>query len=131
MSCNGKNKDDCCFSCCCDKEFVQDKLCCEFRLTTETLTQIYTANSTGTCGGIFASGAIKNCGPTPLVVQFLRGVNATGSDGTLVRTLSIPSGGCGTFTVSGFDVIQVIATGATPDNPGIGELCITPRYRIG
>ncbi|MEZ2661734.1 S-Ena type endospore appendage [Aneurinibacillus aneurinilyticus] len=115
------------FTCCPEKEFVQDKLCCDIRLTTTTATTVYILDSSIACAGLFASGMIKNCNTAAtdtLTVTFLRGT-------TTIRTITIPAGGCAAFTVSGFDTINVVAAAATPEVPAIGEICITPRYRIG
>ncbi|MED0679036.1 hypothetical protein P4S83_17165 [Aneurinibacillus thermoaerophilus] len=132
MSCNDGHNHGSGFSCCHQKEFVQDKLCCDFRLTTPGPTTIYTADPTAVgCAGLFASGTIKNCGTIDITVTFLRGVGSDGIGGTVIRTVVVPAGGCATFTVSGFDAITVTAPGATPAVPAVGELCILPRYRIG
>ncbi|OIJ09407.1 hypothetical protein BKP35_16250 [Anaerobacillus arseniciselenatis] len=118
-------------TCCNEKELVQDKLCCDFRLTDDTATTIFTADPFAMCAGFFASGMIKNCGSVDFVATFVRGVTAAGTGGVTVRTLTIPAGGCATFTVSNFDAINITAVTATVDTPAVGEFCITPRYRVG
>ncbi|WP_413304353.1 S-Ena type endospore appendage [Bacillus sp. 1P10SD] len=123
-----ENINPCCFSCCEEKEFITDKLCCEFTVTgttRETANTIFTADPSTSCN-LVASGSIKNCGTDILGVVFLRGVAANGTGGTDVRTLVIPAGGCATFTVSRFDAIIV----ASPGAPSTGELCIVQRFPV-
>jgi hypothetical protein len=135
MSCKDKkdhkHKDDCCFSCCFEKEHVQDKVCCDFSVTEEVEpgNVIYSTNTTR-CDNLVASGTIKNCGPFVLTVQFVRGTDETGASGTVIKQIIIPVDGCTAFTLSRFDTIRAFATGASADNPGMGEICITPRYTL-
>ncbi|MEK5483778.1 MULTISPECIES: S-Ena type endospore appendage [unclassified Viridibacillus] len=128
-----KHKDDCCFSCCDEKEFIVDKLCCDFNVTgysgAETFTTLYTSDLTTACN-LIASGFIKNCGNTSIIVQFVRGVNSGGSGGTVIRTLVIPVEGCATFVVSHFDVIRAQTESGTQQEHSPGELCITQRFPI-
>lgn len=139
-SCKGKKHGgDCCFSCCFEKESVQDKLCCDFTVTAAAVTSgtqpfntLFATDVTVSCENLVASGTIKNCGPGTLTVQFVRGASIeTGLGGTIVRTLVIPPGGCALFTVARFDTIRAFgAAGTSSSNPTSGELCLTPRYRI-
>lgn len=124
-----ENINPCCFSCCEEKEFITDKLCCDFTVTgttQETANTIFTGDPSISCN-LVASGSIKNCGTDILGVEFVRGVSATtGLGGTVVRTIIIPAGGCATFTVSRFDVIRVASTTV----PSTGELCIVQRFPV-
>jgi hypothetical protein len=123
--CGCGSKDSCCFSCCAKKEFVQDKLCCEWSLTPEATSSIVYQTNLSACN-IVASGFIKFCGPagSTVTVQFRRG----GAEGTVVSEIIINEGSCATFTVSRFDTIVVSADGG--DTPIQGEICITPRYTL-
>ncbi|WP_413304350.1 S-Ena type endospore appendage [Bacillus sp. 1P10SD] len=116
----------CCFTCCPEKKFITDKLCCDFVSAAGTTT-IFTGDLSVGCD-IVASGSIKNCGTATLTVTFLRGVSSGGTGGTPVRTVMIPAGGCVTFTVSRFDAITV--SGGTADVPVPGEICIIQRFRV-
>ena len=112
------------FSCCNKKEFVQDKLCCNFTLTGTAATTVYQTN-VSVCS-LVASGFIKFCGPanSTVTVRFLRG-------GTPVTTpIVISEGSCVNFTVSRFDTITVTGTSATATAPIEGEICLTPRYAL-
>jgi Protein of unknown function (DUF3992) len=121
--CGCGSKDSCCFSCCAKKEFVQDKLCCEWSLTTENVPTIVYQTNINSCN-IVASGFIKFCGPagSQVRVEFLRG-------GEVVSTTDVNEGSCFTFTVSRFDTIRVTAV-STVTSPITGEICITPRYTL-
>lgn len=112
MSCMKNNKhqgDDCCFSCCKDKEFITDKLCCGFTVAAGASwyhpTTIFTGSIATACD-LFATGTIENCGTRDIVVVFKRGVNSYGENGKVIRTVKIPAGGCVTFAVAHFDAIQ-------------------------
>ncbi|MEH7301281.1 S-Ena type endospore appendage [Neobacillus drentensis] len=124
-----ENINPCCFSCCEEKEFITDKLCCDFTVTLTgpdgNANTIFTGDPLIGCN-LVASGSIKNCGSDILGVEFVRGVAANGTGGTVVRTLIILAGGCATFTVSRFDVIRV----ASPTVPSTGELCIVQRFPV-
>lgn len=132
MSCKCKDKENCCFNCCKEKELVQDKLCCDFEVTgplAAAPAQIYSVDPSAACGGFVASGMIKNCGSLPFTVIFQNAVPVGGGAGTPVRTIIVPAGGCTTFTARNFEAIGVFGALAT-DNL-VGEICITPRYRVG
>ena len=115
------------FSCCNKKEFVQDKLCCNFTLTDDTETTVYQTN-VSVCS-LVASGFIKFCGPadSSVEVNFYRG---GAEDGTVVSTFTVNEGSCVNFTVSRFDTITVTGSEETPTSPLEGEICLTPRYPL-
>lgn len=122
-----KHGDDCCFSCCEEKELVQDKLCCDFTVPETAMdggsaTVIYATDAAVSCENLVAPGTIKNCGPNILRVQFLRGT-------TLVRQVDVPEGGCFTFVVARFDTIRAFLP-QTPFRATSGQICLTPRYTI-
>ncbi|NLP50786.1 S-Ena type endospore appendage [Bacillus sp. RO1] len=125
-SCKSGHKDSCCFSCCHEKCLVQDKLCCEFTVAGSPAV-VYSTNANN-CEFLLASGTIRNCGNSPLTIEFVRGADTQGAGGVLVRQLIIPAGGCITFTLGRFDTIR--ATGGTTTLPISGEICITPRYKV-
>ncbi|WP_226658518.1 DUF3992 domain-containing protein [Pseudalkalibacillus hwajinpoensis] len=112
------------FSCCNKKEFVQDKLCCNFTLTNDTPATVYQTN-VSVCS-LVASGFIKFCGPADsfITVQFSRG----GQD-NVVSSFNVNEGSCVNFTVSRFDTIIVIGP-TDPASALEGEICITPRYPL-
>ncbi|WLR51938.1 hypothetical protein LC040_03230 [Bacillus tianshenii] len=129
-----KHGDDCCFSCCSEKDLVQDKMCCDFNVSVGTASGqreiIYATNGAVSCENLVASGTVKNCSTTaPLIVEFRRGVTDSGI-GTLVRVITIPPAGCVTFVVARFDTIFVARPTGEGAAPISGEICITPRYTI-
>lgn len=126
MSCNCKDKENCCFNCCKEKELVQDKLCCDFNFISALPVTIYSIDPSAACAGFVASGMIKNCGSNDFTVTFNRVVAGVL---TPVRTIIVPAGSCTTFTARNFEEIAVI--GAVIADPVVGEICITPRYRVG
>ncbi|MEK4425723.1 DUF3992 domain-containing protein [Solibacillus sp. FSL K6-1523] len=119
------------FSCCEPKNFVQDKICNDFQVVgidEATAEILYATNPNDV---IYASGFVKNTGPLPITVQFVKGADpVTGAGGTVVRETEVPVGGAFTFTISRFDTIRAFSATATVDLPAAGEFCITPRYSI-
>lgn len=111
------------FSCCNKKEFVQDKLCCNFTLTGTAATTVYQTN-VSVCS-LVASGFVKFCGTagSTVLVEFLRG-------GTVVSSFTVNEGSCVNFTVSRFDTIRVTGTSDPALGPIEGEICLTPRYAL-
>ena len=118
------------FSCCEKKEFVQDKLCCEWEFpagTTPgagTVQTIYQKN--GNICNIVASGTIKFCGPagSTVAVDFRRGGD-TPLGGVVVEQFVLNENSCVTFTVSKFDRIVIGVLNTAPVSPIEGELSYT------
>ncbi|MBB5324960.1 hypothetical protein HNQ34_002059 [Anoxybacillus tepidamans] len=127
-TCNQTNG-DCCFSCCSNKNFVQDQVCCEWKTTSQTgLATTRTIYINSLKCPLFASGFVKyGCGVpnTPIQVQFLINGTVVGSP------ITLDEGGCLTFTAARFDEIQVIIPAALLTTATFeGEICVTPRYRL-
>lgn len=120
-------KGECCFSCCFNKNFVQDQVCCEWKAVGGLTAVTRTIYVNSLKSPFFASGFVKyNSGlpTTPIEVQFLINGAVIGSPVTL------DEGGCLTFTAARFDEIQVVIPAAAAGVTFEGEICVTPRYRV-
>jgi hypothetical protein len=125
---------DCCFSCCEEEVFVQDKICSDFNITptagVAVSQDVFRTNVNP--GTLFASGTIR-LDTAPAGSTFVVNWRLGGPTGTIVETDTLVAGSSISFTKTGFDTIQVVGTasalGATTPNFA-GELCITPRYPI-
>ncbi|WP_240421684.1 DUF3992 domain-containing protein [Paenibacillus periandrae] len=123
-NCNKGSKDECCFTCCEDKQLVQDKVCSNFLIAVATPRTIYTSVGVD-ARNFFASGTITYAdGADPISVQFFLGTTASGP------AILVDPGSSLSFTKTNFNSIQITAAGATADTPATGEICVTPRYRV-
>ncbi|BBI31923.1 DUF3992 domain-containing protein [Cohnella abietis] len=103
-------------SCCGNKTIVQDKVCINWAVVAGGTPTVYSDNISQI---ISASGYVKlETGAGPLTVTFLE-------NAATVKTITIPTGGSSTFTISKFDTITLSSAADTQ-----GEFCITVRYTL-
>jgi hypothetical protein len=125
--CDKRKGDDCCFNCCFDKDFVQDKVCCEWKALSSPAELIRRAIFINQLKCPFVtSGFVKyDCGipGSQIGVRFL--INGT----QIGDPITLDEGGCLTFTATRFDEIQIVLP-ATGPATFEGEICVTPRYRL-
>ncbi|SEM80250.1 DUF3992 domain-containing protein [Paenibacillus sp. OV219] len=105
-------------SCCSESIAVQDKVCINWQFAAAGTQIIYSDNLAQIIKG---TGYVKIVtGTVGVTINFLlTGVVIP------VQTIIVPPNGSTTFTVSRFNTINLVATGAVQ-----GEFCITVRYTI-
>lgn len=123
----------CCFSCCKEGTFVQDKSCCKFDIPNPTTDLTQTLYETNEYCELHATGSIMLCsspvngalGPQHIIVNFRLGP-------TVFETVIVNQGVCFLFTKRNFTAIDIVFPHVSAtDQHYMGEFCIMPRYPVG